>query len=230
MTISSEFSRYAKDYSKYNIIQEKVISKLLSQLQTHPKKILDLGCGSGSLLKAIDWKYTEFVGVDFAQGMLDLHPKSTTIECIHGNFNDNKLFTNLASYQFEHIFSSSALQWAEDIESVFKNIKVLKAPVSLAIFTAGTFFTLNKTAKLDSILEDAKSIEKLSNKYFDAKIELMQYKLEFDSVREIFRYIKKSGVSGGRKVLSYKQTKRLMKEYPLKYLEFEVIFITSKRG
>ena len=54
------------------------------------------------------------------------------------------------------------------------------------------------------------------------------YKLEFDSVRDMFKYIKQSGVSGSRSVLDYKQTKKLMNEYPVSYLEFEVVFITSR--
>jgi malonyl-CoA O-methyltransferase len=41
----------------------------------------------------------------------------------------------------------------------------------------------------------------------------------------MFRYIKGSGVSGSRNLLSFKDMKRLMKEYPLNYLEFEVAFI-----
>ena len=227
MKISSEFSKYAIEYNSYNIIQEKVLKKLLSLLSSKPKYILDLGCGSGALCKAIDWKYKHFTGVDFAPGMLELHPKSKKIECIYGNFNDAALFENLSTYSYEHIFSASALQWAEDLDSVFKNIKALRAPVSLAIFTAGTFETLNKTANLDPLLRSAEAIKELSEKYFQSDFELVKYKLEFESTRDMFRYIKKSGVSGSRNVLSYKQTKKLMKEYPLNYLEFEVVFITS---
>lgn len=228
MKVSSEFSKYAKDYSSYNIIQEKVIQKLLLNFSLSPKRILDLGCGNGALVKSIDWEYEYLVGVDFAQGMLDLHPKSDSIECINGDFNDSGLFDTLKSYNFEHIFSASALQWSSSMEEVFKNISKLQTAVSLAVFTSGTFFTLNEVANLEPLLDDAKSIESLAHKYFDVDIELVQYKLAFESVRDMFRYIKKSGVSAGRNILSYKQTKELMNEYPLEYLEFEVIFITSR--
>ncbi len=71
------------------------------------------------------------------------------------------------------------------------------------------------------------SVDRVSHAYFNAVFEIVQYKLEFDSTREMFRYIKKSGVSGSRNVLDYKETKKLMKEYPLNYLEFEVAFIRS---
>ena len=95
MKISSEFSKYAKEYNSYNIIQKKVIQKLLSNVPHKPKKILDLGCGSGALCKKIDWDYKHFIGVDFAAGMLELHPKSKNIECIYGDFNDKRIFENL---------------------------------------------------------------------------------------------------------------------------------------
>ncbi|MCW8839045.1 MAG: methyltransferase domain-containing protein [Thiovulaceae bacterium] len=231
MKISQEFSKYAKSYGSYNIIQNKVIKHLLSKLSTHtnmPKNILDLGCGDGSLCRSIDWKYKHFTGVDFAPGMLELHPKSKKIECIYGDFNDNALFENLLTYNYDFIFSASALQWAEDLDSVFKNIKILEAPIALAIFTAGTFKTLNKIAGLNPILRDVKEINKLQKKYFEANFEVINYKLEFENTREMFRYIKKSGVSASRKVLNYKQTKELINNYPLNYLEFEVVYISSK--
>ncbi|MEA1983058.1 MAG: methyltransferase domain-containing protein [Campylobacterota bacterium] len=227
MKISTEFSKHARDYNSQNIIQKKVIKKLLKDLTYKPKQILDLGCGSGSLCESISWKYKHFTGVDFAPGMLELHPKSECIEAIYGDFNDATLFENLSTYEYEHIFSASALQWATDLGSVFKNISSLNIPVSLAIFTSGTFKTLNETASLEPLLRDKEEIDRLQKIYLDAKYEVVSYKLEFESTREMFQYIKRSGVSGSRNVLSFKQTKQLMREYPLSYLEFEVAFIRS---
>ena len=226
MKISSEFSKYALEYNSYNIIQSKVVSKLLTLSDSKPKRILDLGCGNGALCNAIDWEYTYFTALDFASGMLKLHPKSEKIECINGNFNESSLFENLAKNKYEHVFSASALQWAENLERVFQNIKRLNSSISLAIFTSGTFETLYKTAKLAPLLSSTSLIKELSDKYFKADFEIVKYTLEFESTREMFRYIKKSGVSGSRNVLTFMQTKKLMKEYPLNYLEFEVAFIS----
>ena len=227
MKISTEFSKNASNYDSLNNIQNLVVEKLLSLVDTKPKHILDLGCGSGALCKSIDWNYEHFIGVDFAPGMLELHPKSQRIESIYGNFNDKTLFDNLIAYKYDYIFSASALQWAENLEEVLSNIKKLNAPIALAIFTSNTFKTLNETASLDSMLSNTDDIKKSVEKYFDVSFEVVEYKLEFQSVRDMFRYIKRSGVSGSRKVLSFKETKKLMKRYPLNYLEFEVAFITS---
>ncbi len=227
MRVSTEFSKHAKEYAKHNIIQNKVIKRLLEKTTTEPQSILDLGCGSGALHNSLTWNYKHFTGVDFAPGMLELHPKSKKCECIYGDFNDKTLFENLLTYNYDHIFSASALQWADNLDMVFKKIKDMNVPISLAIFSANTFKTLNETASLEPLLRDAKEIDLLQKKYFNSDFEVVNYRLEFESTREMFKYIKNSGVSGSRRVLNYKQTKELLLKYPLKYLEFEVVFIHS---
>jgi len=230
MKISSEFSKYAEHYGSHNVIQNRVVKKLISHVKTKPKKILDLGCGRGAVCKSLSWKYDSFTAVDFAPGMLELHPKSQIIKIVNGNFNSPSLFKELQGDDYDYIVSASALQWADDLESAFQSIKKLDAPIALAIFTSNTFKTLNATASLDSILRSAEEINTLQNKYFDAVFEVVNYRLEFESTREMFKYIKQSGVSGSRKVLGYKQTKELMRKYPINYLEFEVAFIISKKA
>jgi len=227
MKVRSEFSKYANYYDSYNLIQNRVADKLLSLVKGKPKYILDLGCGSGALANKIDWKYEKLIGVDFAPGMLEIHPKQKHIECIYGNFNDKTLFENLALYKYDYILSSSALQWADDMKSIFYEIQNLHAPLALAIFTSKTFDLLYKTAGLTPLLIDKEELNILQKKYFEANFEVVNYKMEFKSVREMFRYIKRSGVSGSRNVLSYQDMKKLMKEYPCNYLEFEVAFIYS---
>lgn len=225
MKISSEFSKYAAHYGSYNVIQNQVADKLLAFVDGNPKNILDLGCGNGALCKHIEWEYERFLGVDFASGMLDLHPKSNTIEVVYGDFNDKSLFEKLLEQKYDYVLSASALQWAEDLEMVFANIQKFSAPISLAIFTSNTFKMLNKIASLEPLLRTKEELYVLQKKYFDAKFEVIEYKLEFESTREMFKYIKQSGVSASRKVLDYKATKKLMNDYPLNYLEFEVVFI-----
>ena len=230
MKISSEFSKYAEHYGSHNVIQNRVADKLTSHIKGEPKKILDLGCGRGAVCKNVSWKYDSFTAVDFAPGMLELHPASQIVKTIHGDFNNPSLFKELSDDDYDYIVSASALQWADDLEFVFKNIKKLDAPIALAIFTSNTFKTLNATASLESILRSAEEINTLQKQYFDATFEVVKYRLEFESTREMFRYIKQSGVSGSRKVLDYKQTKKLMREYPVSYLEFEVAFIISEKA
>lgn len=233
MNIKREFSKHAHSYQKFNQIQTEVAKTVVSTLTCKemagckPTKILDLGCGSGTLYKLIDWKIEKFVGVDFSSPMLALHPKSKTVTCKLGDFNDAALFAALKKEDFECIVSASALQWADDLEKVLRNIANLSLPFSLAIFSAGTFATLHATAGINSIIPSYEMLKELSQKCLHVNAQKVLYQLEFDNTREMFAYIKKSGVSAHRNLLTYKATKKLMQEYPLHYLEFEVVYINS---
>ena len=222
--IEKEFSRFASEYGKYNVIQDKVAQKLIDETTDKPSKILDLGCGSGAIAQKISWKYEKLTAVDFSSKMLELHPKSEKIRCIEESFSEDKLFEELVKSKYDRVFSSSSLQWASNLDETLYQISQLSAPISLAIFTANTFKTLLDTAKIESPLRCADEVIYLLNQYFHAEIEVVSYELSFDSIQDIFTYIKKSGVSGGRNALSYKQMKNLMREYPSKILEFEVLF------
>ncbi len=222
-----EFSRYAAEYGSRNVIQRHVAEKLIASTSNQPKHIVDLGCGNGTLYSLIDWEVERFVGVDFSASMLEHHPLSPNVELILGDFNDSALFERLRDERFDRIYSASALQWADNLDGVLKSLASLNTPMSLAIFTAGTFKTLHECAGVTPLLRSSNEVIAIAEKYLDAKFEVLHTTLEFDSVREMFRYIKRSGVSGGRRVLDFSQTKRLMETYPLNYLEFEVVFITT---
>lgn len=227
MRVREEFSRYASAYGECNVIQAQVAKKLIAATPDKPRRVLDLGCGSGTLYSLIDWEMERFVGVDFSDSMLSHHPVSPVTELVLGDFNDPKLFETLSAESFDHIYSASALQWANDLGGVLETLARFDIPMSLAIFTSGTFKTLYECAGLAPILKSSDEVISLAETYLNAEYEILYYTLEFDSVREMFRYIKRSGVSGGRRVLDFSQTKRLMETYPLSYLEFEVVFITS---
>ena len=227
MNVQNEFSRYADHYGSYNIIQEKVADKLVSGVTDAPQNILDIGCGRGAVAGRISWPYRHLIGVDFAPRMLELHPQGKGIECFQGDFDDPRLYSLLKERRFERIFSASALQWSPDMAHTFSLVRSLNAPVSLAVFTSGTFKTLFETAGLPPLLRSAEEVESLAKHFFNASCEVVRYSLAFESVRDMFRYIKRSGVSGNRNVLTYKETKALLESYPLDHLEFEVLFITS---
>ena len=222
--IEKEFSRFASEYGKYNMVQDKVAQKLVDEVKDMPQKILDLGCGSGAIAKKISWDYEKLTAVDFSEKMLDIHPKSEKIHCIHESFSEDKLFEELVKSKYDRVFSSSSLQWADNLDETLYQIAQLHAPISLAIFTSNTFKTLLETAGINSPLRSADEVTYLLKQYFHAEIEVVQYELTFESIQDIFTYIKKSGVSGGRNALSYKQMKNLMRAYPSKTLEFEVLF------
>jgi len=226
-----EFSRFAHEYDTYNVIQAEVAKSLVEQLpSSHYTTLIDIGCGSGEVYKNLEKNNVSFdhlIALDSSQEMLKIHPSSKKIEKRCADFNNLQTFENISLAPESLVLSSSALQWSKDLDFTLSEISKKSSNAYFAIFTSNTFKTLHETAKITSPIYSASVLREAIEKYYHAVFELKEYRLSFESIREMFNYIKKSGVSGGEKQLTYKQTKQLMKTYPLDYLEFEVLFVKA---
>lgn len=227
-----EFSRYAHEYNTYNVIQAEVAKSLVEGLPTsHFATVLDMGCGSGEIYKNLvkhRLTFDHFIALDSAQEMLEIHPSDKRVEKICADFNRAETFEKFTLTGEDLFITSSALQWSRDLDFTLCEIAKKTTDAYFAIFTSNTFKTLHQTAQVTSPIYSTERLESTIKKYYDAAFELREYKLHFKSPREMFNYIKKSGVSGGEKQLTYKQTKALMQNYPLDYLEFEVLFVKAR--
>ena len=208
------------------MIQSKVVSELTAMIgRKEIKTVLDIGCGSGAVyqaLKAQGCEVETFIALDAAEQMLHKHPEGREIRKVCMDFNAP---SDLLLPKDTLILSSSALQWSSDLERTLSWLASLGREAYFAIFTSNTFKTLHDTAGVNSPIYSAEVLRSAIERYYDASYTIKEYRLSFDSTREMFRYIKKSGVSGGGRQLGYQETKRVMREYPLSYLEFEVLFV-----
>ncbi len=220
-----EFSKNASNYHRYNIIQKQVAKELLTLVENRPSNILDLGCGSGEIYKLIDWEIKSFTAVDISKQMCELHPSGKNIKVINADYEKETVFWDLKKRKYDMVISSSSLQWSKDLDAMVKKISNLCNECAVSVFCKGTFKTVYKESGLESFLPEYKEAVKIFERYFDIKYQIKSYKLFFPDNISKFRYIKKSGVSGGRRKLNYKQTKDLIRNYPLEYLEFEVLYV-----
>ena len=232
MKIVKEFSRFAHEYKRRNIIQSEVAKKLVSLLEKESySKVLDLGAGSGAIYQEMLYQQIEvkrFEAFDFSEEMLKLHPVDNKVNKVCLDFNSMDSFSTYKDNEFSLLISASALQWSEDLSMLLTSIRRLAPEHYFAFFTSKTFSTLHETAGIRSPIYSKEEILDALSGYKTLSMEEVDYQLAFDSVPEMFRYIKRSGVSGGTSQLSYAQMKKLMNEYPLGYLEFEVLFIKAK--
>lgn len=226
-----EFSRFSKDYNSYNRIQVQVAKQLIDKLpRDHYASIADIGCGTGALYDHLinsEISFETLKAFDASEQMLLLHPRSKKVITQYFDFNRSSSFSSIKD-KFDLVLSSSALQWSKDIDWTISQLAHIGDKFYGAVFTSNTFKTIHETASINSPIYSADDIKKAFDRsYKDTQYEIYTYKLHFDTQKELFNYIKKSGVSGGEQKLSYKQTKTLMREYPLDCLEFEVIFIKA---
>jgi len=223
-----EFEKHANTYDSFAIIQKNIAKELIDKVEFCPKKVLDIGCGTGEIYKNISWKLDLFIGVDFSQTMCKLHPKNTKIKIFCDDFESESFQTKVTSYDsFDIIFSSSSLQWSKNLEKIFKFYSGISEKIAFSIFTNRTFEGIYKTLDMKSFLPTYKFLISISKVFDNVRIERKIYKLDFEDNLSKFRYIKQSGIGGGNEMLSYKQMKYLLREYPHKYLEFEVAYIYS---
>jgi len=232
--VIEEFSRFAHQYNEHNMIQAQVAKTLIEKLSLDSyENILDLGCGSGEVFKNLQEKdihFDSFTAFDSAQSMLAIHPETEKVTKVCADFNEKNFLKTLPRDNYDLLLSSSSIQWSIDLSFTLNAISSLAKTAYLAIFTSGTFKTLHQTANIRSPIYTAQELQKsILQNYDEVTFELYHYTLHFDSVRDMFSYIKKSGVSSGEKKLSYTESKALMKSYPLDYLEFEVLFVEAKR-
>ena len=227
MSVKNQFSKYAKEYQNHNIIQQIVAKSLVRELTSQPKRILELGCGSGQVFSHISWEIDFYKAIDFSASMCELHPKASNIEVKCFDFDTQEFINEIKNDSYDIVLSSSALQWSKDLSKIIKHISYITNEINAVLFTSNTFKTIQKITKIKSPILDESSIKKAFSKYFKCEFETIMYKLEFDDKKELFDYIKKSGVSGGNTSLDFKEAKKLYKEYDLNYLEFEVIFVKT---
>jgi len=234
-TVIKEFSRFAHEYDRHNMIQTEVAKRLIAKLpKSDYQSILDIGSGSGEVAKNLsssEIAYVQLTAFDSSAEMLAIHPSSEKIVKVQGDFNAKNFILDLPLDSYELILSSSALQWSQNLDHTLDELSQLSNSLYAGIFTSNTFQTLHKTANISSPIYTAGYLQqKIESHYERVNFALHSYRLYFDSVREMFRYIKKSGVSSGEKKLSYQETKALMKNYPLDYLEFEVLFVEAGKA
>ena len=227
MSVKNQFSKHANEYNNFNIIQQIAAKALVRDIKTEPKKILEIGCGSGQVFKYISWDIEKYHAVDFSSSMCSLHPKNEKVDVSCYDFDSKEFRDFLKNKEFDIVLSSSAMQWSKDLSNLIKSLQQTTGEINAVLFTSNTFKTIQKLTNKKSPILSISEIKDSFKKYFDCEFEVHNYNLEFDNKKDLFNYIKNSGVSGASNSLDFASAKKLYKEYNLNYLEFEVVFVKA---
>ena len=89
-------------------------------------RVLELGCGTGELLKELNPSYG--VGVDLSSGMISIAQKKyPDLNFIQGDLEDEKLISSLEG-QFDFIIFSDTIGYLDDCEGAFSRLHKLCSP------------------------------------------------------------------------------------------------------
>lgn len=147
--VRKSFNRCAGQYDESAILQEEVLSRLLQRLdyiKAEPQNIVDLGCGTGAAIKPLQKRYRKarIIGLDMAEEMLTRSKKK------YGMFNRKWLINAdmenlpLTDNCVDLMFSSLALQWSNDLQQAFREIKRTGQQGGLLMFTTFGVNTLHE--------------------------------------------------------------------------------------
>ncbi|WP_339723206.1 methyltransferase domain-containing protein [uncultured Paraglaciecola sp.] len=147
--IAQQFSRAANTYNSAADVQLDIAFDALAYLPSHYQNGLDIGCGTGRISQQLSTRCDRLIAMDLAFGMLAYAQKNNVVAdpsiCwLQGDAD----CLPLADDSVDMLFSSMALQWADNQQKVMAEItRVLAAGSNaiLAIMCDGSFKQLNDT-------------------------------------------------------------------------------------
>ena len=143
--VARAFSAAASSYDAEAQLQRQVGQDLLLALPSGLQVVrwLDLGCGTGHFCTALGKHYPQAqgVGLDIATGMLQqARSKRSTALYVCGDART----LPLADSSLDLVFSSLALQWCEDLDSVLQEVRRVLKPGGLLAFSSLAQGTLHE--------------------------------------------------------------------------------------
>lgn len=151
--IASRFSKAASKYDSLATIQQRIAQQALQYLPTQLNgSAIDVGCGTGMHTHTLSMRGANAIGVDIAQGMLDVATNLYANSCNNVKFvNASAQALPFEANSFQTVFSSMALQWsnspllvAEQIQRVLSKNGIAE----LAIMVSGSFAELHNARKV----------------------------------------------------------------------------------
>ena len=211
------FNRHAKTYDDYSSLQNKIsdnLFKILDLIEVRPSLILDLGCGTGRNGEILKKKYQNIrlINYDFSINMLQEAKKkqhkvlSTKSDFICGDIEELSFSENT----FDIIWSTSSLQWCNNLSDIFKKAKLILKPGGLFIFSTfgpNTLFELkNVTKKISNYQKTNNFLDILSIKdklidegFIDPVIDSEEFCLTYKNINKLFLDLRKIGATSGFK-------------------------------
>lgn len=176
------FDRAAASYDAHAVLQRVVCDRLLERLdymKLQPARVLDVGCGTGYGLAQLRERYAaaSLHALDIAPAMLAaartrlpqagwaqraLQRLAPPVNATHLVCAD-MVRLPLAANSMNLVWSSLALQWAQDLETVFAGLHRTLAPGGLLLFATFGPDTLKELRSAFGAIDDAPHVNRFTD-------------------------------------------------------------------
>lgn len=198
--VIAAFDAAAGRYDGAAAAQRQIGARLLDFCGTiRPRNILDIGCGTGTLLAQAGQKYPQslLTGLDAAPAMLDV----AQAKCPQARLICQDAAAMMLTERFDLIVSSMALHWLERPVDILRRWKGLLNPgglLAVALPVAGSFVEWRNLCQRHGLTDrlwpfaDAAVFAGLGVGAVEA------CPLRFETVRDFLRYLKQTGAHSAR--------------------------------
>lgn len=184
--IIRDFGKAAATYDNYAILQRNVADKLFGMLQEQivVQNILDIGCGTGYFHELLRKNkiYAPLVQLDISPQMCNVAANYASPPEYGGTYTCAADMHNIpfSNEIFSAIFSSMTMQWAIDLNQVFKEaVRILEPEGNFAFSIVGS----GSLMELSEAYKAAGKIAPIHNFYTQNEIEIYLKQVGFNNYK-----------------------------------------------
>jgi malonyl-CoA O-methyltransferase len=225
--VARSFSRGKSTYDKNAKIQQRVSWKLIKKLAKYseisPKKVLEIGCCTGTLTELmlsfckVEKLYLNDLVPSFYDDVQQRLAGVDQVEIIplFGDVEELTLPDNL-----DLIISSATFQWLANLEGLFERLAGAlngNGFLAFSIFGPGTLCEFRELTNIGLSYSSVGTLLDMMDTYFHIEEEeTVKDQLFFSSPRDILRHLQATGVSG---VEDFRWTPGKLREFEREYAE-----------
>jgi len=215
--VRRSFDRAAAEYDEHAVLQREVCDRLLERLDytvIEPQVILDLATGTGQGAEALSRRYRKarVLPLDLSEAMLKqarrrggwfrrLHPVGADMTALP-----------IADNSVDLVFSSLGMQWVDDLDRVFREIRRVLKPQGLFLFTTFGPDTLKELRAAWSAVDEKSHVNVFTDMHnigdglvraglAEPVMDVEHFTLTYETTTDLMRDIKRIGahnVTGNR--------------------------------
>ncbi|MCP4996480.1 MAG: malonyl-ACP O-methyltransferase BioC [Gammaproteobacteria bacterium] len=251
------FTRSASRYDEVAVLQREVGQRMVDRLDVvrlQPKRVLDLGSGTGIATQALMKRYpkAQTIALDFALPMLQQTRKRGGLfkkpKCLCADLE----YLPIADRSVDLIYSNAALQWSNDPEACFREFLRVLTPGGLLMFSTFGPDTLKELRLAWSQVDGYPHVSPFPDmhdlgdalvraRFADPVMDVDRMTLTYQRVRDLMRELKilgahnatqgrRRGLTGKGQIAAMEQTYENFRENGLLPASYEVVYGHAWKG